>query len=73
MGRGAILNNAAINMRGCRYLFKLVFPFTLDKYPKVEMLGQVLPFSLCRVMTRVTWIINICMYIIDCKALQKIL
>ena len=33
----AVVNNAAMNM-GCRYLFKLVFLFSLDKYPKVELL-----------------------------------
>ena len=34
-----ILNNAAMNM-GCRYLFELVFSFSLDKCPGVELLYQ---------------------------------
>ena len=33
----AIINNAIVNM-GCMCLFELVFLFSLDKYPKVELL-----------------------------------
>ena len=34
----AIVNNAAMN-RGCRYLFRTVISFPLDKYPGVELLN----------------------------------
>ena len=34
----ATVNNAAMNPSGCRYLFELVFSFSLDKYPRVEVL-----------------------------------
>ena len=33
----AILNNAAMSM-GYTYLFKLLFFFSLDKYPEVDLL-----------------------------------
>ena len=35
----AIVNNATINIE-CIYLFRLVFSFSLDKYPKVELLDH---------------------------------
>ena len=35
----AFVNNAAVNI-GCMYLFKLVFSFSLDKYPRVELLDH---------------------------------
>lgn len=34
----ALVNTAAMNM-GCRRLFKLVFLFSSDKHPEVELLG----------------------------------
>ena len=33
----ATVNNAALNI-GCMYLFELVFLFSLNKYPEVELL-----------------------------------
>ena len=43
----ATVNNAAMNPSGCRYLFELVFSFSLDKYPGVEVLdGMVVLFLL---------------------------
>ena len=35
----ATVNNDAVNM-GHRYVFKLIFSFSLAKYPEVEMLGN---------------------------------
>ena len=37
----AIRNNAEMNMMG-RYLFKIVFSFSLDKYPELELLDPFL-------------------------------
>jgi len=40
----ATVNKATVNM-GCIYLFKLVFPFSSDKYLEVELLDHtVVPF-----------------------------
>lgn len=36
----ALVNGAAVNI-GCMYLFKLVFVFSLDKYPGMELLSYV--------------------------------
>ena len=36
----AIVNNAAVNMGACSYLFKLVFLFSLNRFPEVEFLGH---------------------------------
>ena len=33
----ATVNNASMNTSGCRYLFDLVFSFSLDKYSGVEV------------------------------------
>ena len=38
-----VVNNAAMNM-GCRYLFKLAFSFSLDKYQEVELLEHMVKF-----------------------------
>ena len=37
----ASVNNIAVNM-GVRYLFKLVFLYPSDKYPKVELLDHII-------------------------------
>ena len=37
----AIVNHAAVVYAGCIYLFKLVFSFSSDKYPKMELLDHV--------------------------------
>ena len=37
----AIINNAAMNIGGCIYLFKSVFLFSLDKYPELELLNHI--------------------------------
>ena len=37
----AIVNDAAKKM-GVRYIFELVFSFSLDKHPQVELLGRVM-------------------------------
>ena len=39
----AIVYNAVMNM-GCIYLFKLVFSFSLHKYPGVEILDHMVAF-----------------------------
>ena len=36
----AIVNSTAMNMGVCMYLFKLVFLFSSDKYPGVELLDH---------------------------------
>ena len=36
----ATVNSAAVNM-GCMYLFELVFLFSSDKYPELELLDYV--------------------------------
>ena len=36
----AIVNNAAMNMVGCRNFFELVFSFSSYKYPEVELLDH---------------------------------
>lgn len=36
----AIVDNAPMNMGGCRYLFELMFSFTLDILPEVELLDH---------------------------------
>ena len=38
----AIVDNATMNMGGCRYLFELMFSFTLDILPEVELLDHML-------------------------------
>lgn len=36
------VNNAAMNMMGANIFFELMFLFSLDKYPKAELLNQAL-------------------------------
>ena len=38
----AIVDNATMNTGGCRYLFELMFSFTLDMLPEVELLDHML-------------------------------
>ena len=40
----AVVNNAAVDMGGCIYLFKLVFLYSLEKCPEVKLLDCVVVY-----------------------------